>query len=96
MKVLFSRSAQADITAIFEYIARDNPIAARHVVAAIERSTNLLSQYPYSGRMGAVENTRELVIPRLPYVVVYQIAAEAVEVIAVFHAAQNRPRGKGD
>ncbi len=95
MKVRFSRSAKADITAISEYIARDNPIAAQHVVAAIERSTSLLSQYPYSGRMGAVENTRELVIPRLPYIVVYQIEVEVVEVIAVFHAAQNRPRGYG-
>ena len=93
MIVRFSQAARADIAAIHEYIFRENPNAARQVVAAIERATDRLSEFPLSGRMGAVETTRELVIPRLPFIAVYRVTTDAVEIIAVFHAAQDRPRG---
>lgn len=93
MKVLFTSAARADIAAIFEYIARDNRNAARQVVAAIEYATDRLALFPQSGRVGAVETTRELVVPRLPFIVVYRIQGDMVEIIAVFHAAQDRPRG---
>lgn len=93
MKVLFTQTARADITAIFDYIARDNPDAARKVVAAIEGAIGRLSRFPQSGRMGAVAMTRELVVPRLPFIVVYRVTEDTVEIVAVFHAAQDRPRG---
>jgi plasmid stabilization system protein ParE len=45
------------------------------------------------GRAGRAPRTRELVMRGLPYVVVYEIddGSDAVIVLAVFHAAQNRP-----
>ena len=93
MNVTFTKAAQADIEEIHRYIAQENPVAAASVVAAIERATTRLSAFPLSGRIGAVETTRELVIPKLPFIAVYQITADAVEIIAVFHAAQDKPRG---
>lgn len=93
MIVRFSVGAQADIQSIYDFIARDNAIIAGRVVAAIEQSTKRLADFPLSGRKGAVETTRELVIPRLPYIVVYRLAANHIEIIAVFHAAQDIPRG---
>jgi toxin ParE1/3/4 len=92
MKVYFTTAARADIATIHEYISRDNPQAARRVVAAIERSTDRLTLFPYSGRPGAVEATRELIVPRLPYIAVYRVMEAAVEIISVFHAKQDRPR----
>jgi len=92
MSVLFTQAARADIAAIHEYISRDNPNAARQVVTAIEHATDQLSLFPQSGRVGAIETTRELVVPRLPFIVVYRITKDTVEIIAVFHAAQDRPR----
>jgi toxin ParE1/3/4 len=93
MIVRFAASAQADIQAIFDYIARDNPLIARRVVSEIELATNRLGQFPFSGRVGAVESTRELVIARLPFIVVYRVGDSSVDVIAVFHAARDLPRG---
>jgi plasmid stabilization system protein ParE len=43
----------------------------------------------------AVETTRELVVPRLPYIAVYHVMDDEVQIIAAFHAAQNVPRGAG-
>jgi plasmid stabilization system protein ParE len=70
MIVRFTASAQADIQAIFDFIAKDNPHVARRVVSAIEQSTERLRYFPLSGRIGAVASTRELVISRLPFIVV--------------------------
>jgi toxin ParE1/3/4 len=70
MSVRFSPSAKADIQSIYDYIASDNRAAAARVVAAIEVATERLSLSPLSGRLGAVAGTRELVIPRLPYIAV--------------------------
>jgi toxin ParE1/3/4 len=92
MIVRFTPSAQADIQSIFDYIAQDNAAAAAGVVAAIETATNRLALFPMSGRAGAVEITRELVIPRQPYIAVYIITDVEVKIIAVFHAAQDIPR----
>lgn len=92
MKVQFSVSARADIESIHDFIAQDNPKIAARVVRTIEKSTMRLGEFPLSGRRGAVETTRELVIPRLPYMAVYRLNDERIEIIAVFHAAQDKPR----
>lgn len=92
MKVVFRTSALADIAGIHRYIAHDNLQAAAVVAERIFRATWRLELFPLSGRKGAVEGTRELVVPRLPYIVVYEVTAATVDIIAVFHAAQDRPR----
>ncbi len=92
MKVQFSVAARTDIESIHDFIAQDNPKIAARVVGTIEESTKRLGEFPLSGRRGAVEATRELVIPRLPYIAVYRLNDERIEIIAVFHAAQDKPR----
>ena len=94
MNVTFTKAAQADTEEIHRYIARENPAAASNVVAAIERATTRLSAFPLSGRIGAVETTRELVISKLPFIVIYRVTADTIEIIAVFHAAKDKPRGR--
>lgn len=93
MKVVFRKSALFDIENIHRFIARDNPHAAKQVAARIRDATRRLEQFPLSGRRGAVEGTHELIVSRLPYIVVYEIMSETVEVMAVFHAAEDRDRG---
>jgi toxin ParE1/3/4 len=93
MRVLFSAAARADIQSIYDYIAQENPRAAAQVVGSIEKATMRLELFPISGRVGAVGGTRELIVPRLPYIAVYRVVSQSVEVIAVFHAAQDKPRG---
>ena len=73
MIVRFSSEAKADIQFIFDYISRDNPRIAMRVIGDIEIATQRLSLFPLSGRVGAVTATRELVVPRLPYIAVYRL-----------------------
>ena len=50
-----------------------------------------LKTAPYVGRPGRVEGTREIFFPPMPYVAVYRVHAQSIEVWRIFHTAQNRP-----
>ena len=50
-----------------------------------------LRQSPYRGRPGSEPDTREVVFLPLPYVAVYRVKGEAIEVLRIYHGAQDRP-----
>ena len=50
-----------------------------------------LTRFPESGRPGRVEGTRGLVVGRTPYVVVYRIGADGVQVPRVLHGTRRWP-----
>ncbi|MGA3083002.1 MAG: type II toxin-antitoxin system RelE/ParE family toxin, partial [Terracidiphilus sp.] len=50
-----------------------------------------VGQMPYSGRIGRVNGTREAVVPRTSYIVVYQVSAQAVEILGIWHGARQWP-----
>ena len=78
-------------TAISTYILERNPNAARRVADAIRHAVSRLELFPYSGRQGIIPGTYELVVPKLPYIVVYRVA-EHVEIVSIFHTATDKPR----
>jgi toxin ParE1/3/4 len=82
-----------NIRAARAYIARDNPAAARAVTERIiEVVESLLSFSPRIGREGRIKGTRELVVSRTPYIVVYSVGTDGVYILAVLHHAQDWPR----
>ena len=54
------------------------------------RAVDRLEQFPESGRPGRAPGTREVVMPNLPYIVVYTHDDTGVDIIAVFHGGQDR------
>ena len=92
MKVVFDERALADLEAIFDWIVRDNPAAAKAVVERVFASTEHLADFPQMGHPGRDEGTFEWVVPRLPYIVVYEIdrARDEVVIVAVVHGARDR------
>jgi toxin ParE1/3/4 len=92
MRIEWSAQAVADLKAIAEWIEQDRGIeTANRVASTIYEAVQSLLIMPYRGRYGRVENTRELVIPRLPYVVVYEISNERLVVLNVLHGARRWP-----
>ena len=91
MKLVFDDRALGDLEDIYHWIAQDSPRTAKAVVDRIFASTGLLASFPYMGRAGRDAGTREWVVPRLPYIVVYEVMEDRGEVvvIAVFHGAQD-------
>jgi toxin ParE1/3/4 len=101
MRVRWTDPAQTDFLQILAYIARDNPAAAERVGWRLLSAIDGLAAQPRLGRPGRVAGTRELVIPRLPYVAIYRIVeaaratASEVEVLRVIHGARRWPANGG-
>jgi toxin ParE1/3/4 len=74
-----------------EYIAQDNPQAAFEQDKIIQEIVVLLAGNNEMGRHGRVINTRELVIAGTPFIVVYRIKPEQIEIIRFLHGAQQWP-----
>jgi addiction module RelE/StbE family toxin len=92
VKLVFDELALADLESIFNWIAHDNPNAAKAVVDRLFASTEHLATFPQMGHAGRDEGTYEWVVPQLPYIVVYEVHPErdAVIVVAVVHGARDR------
>lgn len=96
MRLVWAQYALDDRDAIFSYIESENPNAAVHVDEEIARAVRRLLDFPESGRPGRVEGTRELVIPRTPYIVAYMLMADRIRILRILHGAQIWPYGFGD
>jgi len=77
-----------------DYIALDDPYAAISQDKEIEQQTNLLPTQPKMGRAGRVKGTRELVISRTPFIAVYRIEGQRIEILRFLHGAQKWPLKK--
>jgi addiction module RelE/StbE family toxin len=91
MRVRWTPAAAGDLARIAEYIRKDNPGAAQRVARAIYGGIASLKTSPNRGRAGLVPNTRELVFAPLPYVAVYEVLEDQVQVLRIRHAAQDWP-----
>jgi addiction module RelE/StbE family toxin len=91
MRVRWTRRALRALDEIAEYIARDRPQAARHVMERVQTSVDHLSLQPELGRVGRVPGTRELIVSGTPFIVPYRILEETVEILTVLHAARRWP-----
>ncbi len=91
MRVNWLRAARANLIAVSEYIALDNPEASARTAAAIVKAVENLKRFPAAGRPGRVPGTRELVVSGTPYIVPYRVRGNLVEVLRVFHASRKWP-----
>jgi len=90
MNILWLETAQDDLNALTDYIAEDSPQQALQIFSTIRQSVDELAIFPSAGREGRVGQTRELVIPRLPYIAVYLVTRE-VQILAILHTSRKWP-----
>ena len=91
MEVRWTRRARRRLDDYTDYIALRNPKAADEVLQRVRHDVDGLADNPLLGREGRFLGTRELVIAGLPYVVVYRVRGQRVEVITVHDTRQQWP-----
>lgn len=89
MPVAFSPEGLSDLIAIRTYIGERNPAAASRIAVQLVAACDALEHLPERGRPGLVAGTREVTLI-WPYVIVYRITPEAVEIVRIWHGAQDR------
>ena len=93
MTLVWLPFASRDLASIAEYYeaAASAPLASQ-VIQQIIRSASALIENPHLGRPSeSVEGIHELHVPRLPYLLPYRVIDDRVEILRVFHEAQDRP-----
>ncbi len=82
-KLAFAPSAQQDLTDIFDYIARDKPIAAAKWIDSIEKKFELIASTPEFGKNRPEHGVdiRSSVVGR--YVIFYRAVDDGIEVVRV-------------
>jgi toxin ParE1/3/4 len=92
MRIRWTDPAVKDFTQICDYISEHaSPVIARRVATSIYQNISQLTKFPASGRTGRQPETRELVFAGLPYVAVYRLRSDAVEILRILHGAQQWP-----
>jgi toxin ParE1/3/4 len=94
MKLRFTPQARRHLEAIAEYIAERSPAAAVRVGQRLQAMIGLLVEFPDMGHPGALAHTREMVVPGLPYIIVYRVefgGEDTLVILGVYHGAQRRP-----
>jgi toxin ParE1/3/4 len=92
MNIVWSPEAIQDLISLRAYIAEESPAGVRRIVLRILHDVeHLLPDNPHMGRPGRVPSTRELVIPRTPYIVPYRIQGASIQILRVYHGARRWP-----
>lgn len=90
--IVWTEQAARQLHQAYDYIllANSEPVAARittQIVAAVEQ----LAAFPLLGRPGRVPGTRELVIPRTPFIAAYALDESQIIILALYHGARQWP-----
>jgi len=91
MKLRYAPRAKLDIAEIHDYIAQENPQAAKRVILLIRKAAESLPQNPQIGRAGRIAGTRELTVGRFPFMLAHRIEPEEIQILAVAHTARLWP-----
>ncbi len=92
MQIKWTTSALKDLDLEMEYLAKKEGIqTAEDAYLCIKGKIKVLKDFPSLGREGRIFGTRELIIERYPYIILYRIKNEHVEILAFFHARRRLP-----
>ena len=87
-EIVFTILAQEDLRAIKKYICCDNFIAAKEVIKHILECIENIKDNPSIGKAGRILRTRELIIPKYPYIVPYQVRDNNIYILRVLHTSR--------
>ena len=91
MQLRWTQEAAHDLEHIADYLFEHAPANAEDMVREIYQAPAALLQFPHRGRPGRKQGTREMVLSVRPYIVIYRLSGEVVQVVRILHAAQKWP-----
>jgi toxin ParE1/3/4 len=90
VRIVWSVPARATIKDIFSYIAVFNPVAAQKVKLNILFSARKLIDFPEIGKQSERPGVRLLVVSGSPYILVYTISGDTIEIGSVIDGRMKR------
>ena len=91
-RIRIAEGAGNDLEEIWEYVAQENPDAARKLIKEITNKFKFLRDHPQIGRE---QNTLLGTLRSFPvknYIILYQPHDDGIEILRILHAARNIER----
>jgi toxin ParE1/3/4 len=89
MNLRWTPAAADDLEAINEYLELRFPQYRQATIRKLYDAARELKRWPYKGRPATEEGIREIVFTPLPYILVYRVTGLSVEILRIYHAAQD-------
>lgn len=91
MKLRYTETAAVELEEILDYVSERNPSAARTLASRIEKSIQVLADFPELAQLTDEPGVRRLPIGRYPYVIFYSAERDAIVILHIRHTARLTP-----
>ena len=89
MKVRWTRLALLDFEQAQDHLMKEDPVAAQCVAERILAATEQLRHFPRIGRVGEDEETREWMVQKTSYRLVYSVEDSVIILLRVWQTARS-------
>lgn len=90
-RIRWATQAADDLNGIAEYLREHHPSYLPSTIEKLYNAARSLKQFPNRGRSGKLAGTCELVLTPLPYIVVYSVEPELVNILRIMHTSPDWP-----
>jgi addiction module RelE/StbE family toxin len=90
MRIRWTPPAAADMQGISDYLKARQPHYRQPTMRKLYEKIRALKETPYIGRPGRIEGTREIFFSPMPYVAVYRVEGQTLEIWRIWHTSQRR------
>ena len=96
MIIRYTPRARSDLLLILQYLDERSPSGARNVKRAIQKTIELIGEYPEGGRRTGEQQTRVLPAGRYPYLIYWSIEGGEAWIVHIRHARRRPWKGVDD
>jgi toxin ParE1/3/4 len=91
MRIRWTPAAAADLQSISDdYLKENHPHYRESTMRKLYETIRELKRWPGRGQPGRAADTREIFFPPTPYVAVYRVRERSIQVMRIYHVAQDR------
>ena len=84
MRISWTPAAAADLQHISDYLRDRHPHYRQPTLLKLYETIRSLKESPLRGRLGREDGTRELLFPPMPYIAVYRVKEQNIEILRNF------------
>ncbi len=92
MRIVFLKSARLDVAWFREYYTGKFPAGQSKAATHLREAKVLLKAYPYAGHPSDTESLRELQVLKTPFMLVYRIQADEIQIVRLWDQRAERPQ----
>jgi addiction module RelE/StbE family toxin len=91
MRVNWTKRALNDLEIEANYLNEISPSIKDSFLEDVESGIDLIKEYPELGRIGRVNQARELILKKFQYILVYLVESSYIDIIRLLHTSRKWP-----